>query len=332
MGLGLMHAWWTAPLALFVLLIVARGVDRMGVHPTAVEAYLGLLYGHLCRRRADFRLAGDAERVAAATEVAEQLEGLLRLYAGTGVAAPSWSDATSAPHGDWEFLLRRHSAQSAPSGVPIVNTSRSAAEQAKHASTARTIEEKPVEPTTPTMPTRLADLEDCQFATLDEVRRAVRERRAFLAVDRSFSLRWAELRGTNPRKAELVFGLIMSWSFVWAAALMIAFAWPSLGLSALLLALVSMVAFAVCRPWRAYWTWLLALALLIFGQGLPSWSGGMWLLSATLVCGYYEWCSDRFTERLLANEELLAQALASGRAVLKASAGNGVAPGGAAAA
>jgi hypothetical protein len=101
------------------------------------------------------------------------------------------------------------------------------------------------------------------------------------------------LPGANPTRAETMFH----------------FAWPSLGLDALLLVPVSLVAGVYCRPWRGHLTWLVALGLLVFARRFLSWAGGTWLLTAFLVSGWISWCADRLTERLLQNEGLLTWAL-----------------------
>ena len=159
---------------------------------------------------------------------------------------------------------------------------------------------------------RLADIPGCPDVTLEDLRRAHSEGLAFLAVDRSFSMGWIDLRGANPSRAETIFHFTLSWAMSWAGLLMAALAWRSLGPKALLLVLVSLVAGFCCRPWRGYLTWLVALALLIFSKGLPSWAGGTWLLTAFLISGWIEWCGDRLQERLLQDEVLLALALQPG--------------------
>ncbi len=156
---------------------------------------------------------------------------------------------------------------------------------------------------------RLADIPGCPYATLQDLSRAHSEGRAFLAVDQSFSMRWIDLPGANPSYAETIFHFTLSWAMGWVGLLMAALAWGSLGPKALLLMLVSLVAGIYCRPWRGYLSWLVALGLLIFSSGLPSWAGGTWLLTAFLVSGWISWCADRLTERLLRNEALLVWAL-----------------------
>lgn len=156
---------------------------------------------------------------------------------------------------------------------------------------------------------RLAEIPGCAYATLEDLQRACAEGRAFLAVDQSFSVRWIELPGATPSRFETIFHITLSWAMAWIGLLMAAFASRSVGLMASLLVVVSLIAGLYCRPWRGYLSWLIALALLIFGKGLLSWAGGTWLLTAFLASGWISWCADRLTERLLRNEALLVWAL-----------------------
>jgi len=156
---------------------------------------------------------------------------------------------------------------------------------------------------------RLADVAGCPFTSLDDLRRAHVEGRVFLSVDRSFSIDWIDLRGSHPSRAETVFHFSMSLSMYWVGFLMAALAWRSVGASALLLILISLVAGLYCRPWRGHLTWIVALAALVVGRGFVSWAGGTWLLTAFLISGWISWCAARLTERLLNDETLLAWAL-----------------------
>lgn len=96
---------------------------------------------------------------------------------------------------------------------------------------------------------------------------------------------------------------------MWVGISMAVLAWGSLGAKAFLLIIVSLIAGLYCRPWRGLLTWPLALAILIFSNGLPSWIGGIWIMTAFLVSGWIEWCGDRLQGRLLQDEVLLALAL-----------------------
>ncbi len=155
----------------------------------------------------------------------------------------------------------------------------------------------------------LSDVPGCPFSTLEELRAAVSEERAFLSVDQSFSIAWIDLPGANPSRVETVFHFALSWAMVWVGVAMVAFAWPSIGWKALWLIPVSLLAGLYCRPWRGLFTLLIALAALAFADGLLSWIGGTWLLTGFLVSGWVVWCADRLRERLLLNESLLALAL-----------------------
>jgi len=156
---------------------------------------------------------------------------------------------------------------------------------------------------------RLADIPGCAYATLEDLRQACSEGRAFLSVDQSFSIKWIHLPGVHPSRAETVFHFTLSWTMGWVGLLMAALAWRFVGPKALVVLPVSLMAGLYCRPWRGHLTWLVALAVLIFGHGLLRWAGGTWLLTAFLVSSWVSWCADRLSERLLHNEALLTWAL-----------------------
>jgi hypothetical protein len=157
------------------------------------------------------------------------------------------------------------------------------------------------------MISRLVDLSG--YTTVQELSRAHSEGRAFLAVDQSFSMQWTQLPEANPSRSEVIFHYTLSWAMVWVGLFMATLAWHSLGAKALLLTLVSLLAGFWCRPWRWLLTWPVALLAFIFSDGLFSWIGGTWLLTAFLVSGWITWCANRLTERLLQNEALLVWAL-----------------------
>jgi hypothetical protein len=157
--------------------------------------------------------------------------------------------------------------------------------------------------------TRLADVPGCAYRSLDEFRIAYSRDAASLAVDQSFSVNWLDLPGANPTVGETLFHFALSWSMAWVGLLLAGLAWSSVGIKALGLIAVSLAAGLYCRPWRGAITWLVAILLLIFSSGFLRWAGGTWLLTAFLVSGWIRWCADRFTDRLLQSEPLLAWAL-----------------------
>ena len=151
----------------------------------------------------------------------------------------------------------------------------------------------------------LADIPGCPYSNIEDIRRAHTSKEAIISVDKSFCINWVDLPGTNPSYVIKIFHFTLSWAMLWVGIVLSIISWHTIGVKGLLLIPVSLLAGLYCRPWRGYLSWFIALGLLIFTKGLLSWFGGAWLLTAFLVSGWYEWCADRLTEKILKNESLL---------------------------
>jgi len=99
------YHWWAAPIVIIFSIVVAAIAKATRLAPHALERYLMLLTAHASQRGADYAAKGDSERAEAAHELASDIQRLLRLYVGTGVPAPTWKQAQSAPFGDPCHLL-----------------------------------------------------------------------------------------------------------------------------------------------------------------------------------------------------------------------------------
>lgn len=155
----------------------------------------------------------------------------------------------------------------------------------------------------------LPDIPGCPYTNIEDIRRACASGEAVLSVDKSFCINWIDLPDANPPLIIKIFHFTLSWAMLWVGIVQSIISWHSIGVKGLLLIPVSLIAGLYCRPWRGYLSWLIALGLLIFTKGLLSWMGGTWLLTAFLVSGWYEWCADMLTIKLLKNESLLIWAL-----------------------
>lgn len=104
-GVGFMHAWWMVPVAFLVVIFSSSVWDRFPTPSPLLNPYLEILLAHATRRAKGFKAGGDLGRAAAATDLANDVQGLLDLYAASGVRAPSVREASAAPFGDRSYLL-----------------------------------------------------------------------------------------------------------------------------------------------------------------------------------------------------------------------------------
>jgi hypothetical protein len=103
---GFIHAWWAGLLAFAICFIVAGIAGRFGVAASSVDRYLLQLLAHAQRRYANFVRDNDTMRAEAAEHLTNELESLLDTYLGRHIPAPTFAIASSAPHGDPNYLLR----------------------------------------------------------------------------------------------------------------------------------------------------------------------------------------------------------------------------------
>jgi hypothetical protein len=99
------YHWWAVPLVYVFAIVVAVIAKSTKLSSHALERYLMLLMDHASQRSADYAAKGDSERAEAARQLTSDMQGLLRLYIGTNVPAPSWKQAQSAPFGEPASLL-----------------------------------------------------------------------------------------------------------------------------------------------------------------------------------------------------------------------------------
>jgi hypothetical protein len=143
--------------------------------------------------------------------------------------------------------------------------------------------------------------------SIEDLHRAVLSGAASLAPRQDVAREWVSSRGAPLTRGQRIFHYVMAWSAIWATAIMVYFAWRALGPAALFLFLVALLSAFVNRPWRG--TGLLAVAGIVTlsagvaGYPWIAWIAGTWLLVGFLYDGWHNWCTDRFTEQLLRDEE-----------------------------
>ena len=103
-AVGFLHKWWVGLAILAGWFLINYLVSRTRLVPRSVDWYLLLFVNHANRRHANFVRDGDLLRAEAAEELSNGLQRLLDLYVGTGVLAPTITEARSAPMGDESYL------------------------------------------------------------------------------------------------------------------------------------------------------------------------------------------------------------------------------------
>lgn len=111
-GISFLHAWWLPLAMLGAWSVLVAILERTPIASPWVDRYLMILLEHAQRREANYATAGDIMRAEAARELKEQLKGLLTVYSGKQVRAPSMKMAKAAPHGDALWLTRSRSDRS----------------------------------------------------------------------------------------------------------------------------------------------------------------------------------------------------------------------------
>lgn len=107
-AIGFFHAWWAGLLALFTALLTGAIAGRTSIAPRTLDYYLAHLTGNAHRRSADYALKGDAQRAEIMKETAQELQGLLANYVGSGVPAPTLNEACRTPHGEPDYFLKMY--------------------------------------------------------------------------------------------------------------------------------------------------------------------------------------------------------------------------------
>ena len=103
---GVLHAWWAGIVVFVVAILVSVVADRSPVPYASMDRYLLILLTHARRRHADFLVKRDHARALAIESLIADIEGLLVLYSGSGVRAPSVREARAAPFGQREYWLK----------------------------------------------------------------------------------------------------------------------------------------------------------------------------------------------------------------------------------
>jgi hypothetical protein len=157
------------------------------------------------------------------------------------------------------------------------------------------------------IPTKVQDLEGFPFESFDELQQSLASGAVRLSAAQDRARVWvgsADFPLSGPQRW---FHYIFSWCWLWSSLILSAFAWPILGTKALLLPIVALTSFFINRPWTTAWVTFIAIGLtawgVLSGNTLLAWAGGAWLLVWFLSNGWQNWCTDRFTELLGADEE-----------------------------
>lgn len=104
-ALGFLHSWWAALAACLTAVIVGSVVGETALVPRTMDWYLARFYEHANRRACGYSMKGDLDRAAAAEQLAGRLGIILQMYLGSGVLAPTMTDARKAPYGHPESRL-----------------------------------------------------------------------------------------------------------------------------------------------------------------------------------------------------------------------------------
>lgn len=96
---GLLDAWWMAPVGFLVALVLKVVLANRTPAPTTVDRYIVILQKRMQTRAQAYRRAGDTARADAAEDLASGLKRLHSLYVDMGIPAPDMQSAMSAPHG-----------------------------------------------------------------------------------------------------------------------------------------------------------------------------------------------------------------------------------------
>jgi hypothetical protein len=167
-------------------------------------------------------------------------------------------------------------------------------------------------PTT-AIPTTVTDVPGFPYPGFDEFVAAVRQRRAFLAVDQAFAVQWMQWAVSRGGAPVALFHGFLAWAMVWVGVVAAVIAWGQMGLWALVLIPVSLIAASMSRPWRGSTPVALAFAVAVAGlvMNVPwlQWAGTTWVATYLVYRVMYADATRRFTEDLLHNEKQLAAAL-----------------------